>query len=54
MVNAYEVAEKVTSLLNEYGIRVPEDIEAEVGELIEREYAEPFTGWSVDMTDPLR
>lgn len=37
---AYEIAEKIGNLLSEYGIRVPEDIEAEVGELLEKEYAE--------------
>lgn len=31
---AFELAGRITNLLSEYGIRVPEDIEAEVGELI--------------------
>lgn len=31
---AFELAGKITSLLSEYGIRVPEDIEAEIGELL--------------------
>lgn len=38
--HAYDVAEKVTILLSEWGIRIPEDIEAEVGVLLEKEYAE--------------
>ena len=34
---AFELAAKITSLLSEWGIRVPEDIEAEVGQLIAEE-----------------
>lgn len=37
---AFTTAEEITHLLNIYGIRVPEDIEAEIGELIQKKYAE--------------
>ena len=37
---AWDTAEKITRLLGEYGIRVPEDIESEVYELIEDQYKE--------------
>jgi len=34
------LGEYITNLLGEFGIRVPEDIEAEVIELIEKTYAD--------------